>query len=141
MRLNVVLTLVLAVVLGLWAYDHQSHRADTAEALASGLGDQVKRQDELLAKWEQQAARLDGLDKQLRLAGQALAKQAAAAQRGIEELKANDQATADWLRGLVPGALGRLYERPDTTDPLKWRAPAALPLGGVPAARSSGTGQ
>lgn len=135
MSLNAVLALLLAVALGLWAYDHQSHRADTAEALAAGLGDQVKRQDELLGKWEQQAQQLAGLDKQLRLTGQALTKQAADSRRGFEELKANDKATADWLHGAVPAGLGRLYQRPETTDPLAWRAPAAVPAGGLPATR------
>lgn len=78
------------------------------------------------------------LERHLLLLGQAVDRNRAAQAAAFAELKRNDKAVADYLAGAVPAALGRLYERPETTDPAAYTAPAGMQPGAVPAAVSPG---
>lgn len=51
-----------------------------------------------------------------------LASQSRAHTAALQELKQNDEAIYDYLRQPVPDALGRLYQRPEATDPSSYRA-------------------
>lgn len=51
-----------------------------------------------------------------------IAQQSRAQARALQELKQNDEAIYDYLRQPVPDALGRLYQRAETTEPSNYRA-------------------
>lgn len=124
--------------LGLWAYDHQAAQLKRTTAINSLLAAKVAEQADALEAWQRRDARLVKLETSQRATDQLLQRQHRETQKAFEDLKANDKATADWLRGAVPAALGRLYQRAETTDPTAWRV---VPPGGVPAAGSRGAGQ
>ena len=108
----------------------QSERADRAEQRATSAEQQ-------LAAQQAQAERLSAVERQMRELGQTVTRHTAQQRAAFEELKRNDQAVADYLRAAVPAALGRLYARPETTDPAAYRSPA-LPADPVPPAGAAG---
>ena len=69
-----------------------------------------------------------------------LASQGRAHTQALQELKRHDEKIIDYLHQPVPAELGRLYQRPETTDPARYRKQAGLPAGTVPAASTAGTG-
>lgn len=60
--------------------------------------------------------------------------------RALKELSQNDKEVAEYLRGDVPARLGRLYERPETTDPAAYGSPAILRGDAVHSPGASGAG-
>lgn len=62
---------------------------------------------------------------------QTIAGQSRAQSRAIEELKRNDETIAEYLRAAVPVGIGRLYERPATTDPGAYRQSPSVPASAV----------
>lgn len=111
----------------------QAERADRAEQRATTAEQQIAAQ-------QAQAERLTAIETQMRQLGQTVTRNAAAQSAALEELKRNDQETADYLAAAVPAALGRLYQRPETTDPAAYRRPDPLPADPVPPAGSGAAG-
>jgi hypothetical protein len=95
--------------------DLQSDRADRAEQMATDRQQLIDLQAGVLAEQQRQIG-------------------------AVEELKRHDRETADYLRAAVPAALGRLYQRPETTDPAAYRGPDPLPADPVPPAGAAAAG-
>jgi len=83
---------------------------------------------------------LDKIDRQTRAINSTLDGQTAQLNRNLAELKRTDEKTNAYLAELVPVALGLRYARPETTDPVAYRAGAVLQPGAVPPAGSAATG-
>ena len=66
-----------------------------------------------------------------------IAQQSRAHNQALEELKRNDKTIFDYLREPVPAELGRLYQRPETADPSRYRAAQDVPVDTVPASSTS----
>ena len=112
--------------------DLQAERAGHAEQSLAEARQLIELQAGVLATQQSQIGTITEIERQMRALGQTITRNAQNHSRAIEELKRNDQIVADYLRGAVPAALGRLYERPETTDPAAYRMPAGVPAGGVP---------
>lgn len=87
-------------------------------------------------KWAMQ--KLAEIEHRLQQLGQTVNRNTSAQSAAFEELKRNDRVIAAYLAGPVPGALGRLYERPETTGPAAWNAPHGVLPGAVRAAGAAG---
>lgn len=74
---------------------------------------------------------LDKIERQTRVINSALDGQAAQLNRNLAELKRTDEKTNAYLAELIPAALGLRYARPETTDPVAWRAGAVVQPGSV----------
>lgn len=120
--------------------DLQAQRADRAELSLDDAQRMVELQAGVLAEQQRQIGQVTELDRQFRQLTQDIHQNAVAQAAALEELKRHDHAVADYLRNPVPAALGRLYERPETTDPRAYRMPTGVPAGGVPAAGAPGGG-
>lgn len=118
--------------------DRQADRADRAETSLADAERMISLQAGVLAEQQRQIGQVTELDRQFRKLIQDIHQSAAAQAAAIEELKRHDPAIADYLRDPVPAALGRLYERPETTDPRAYRMPTGVPAGEVSAAGSPG---
>lgn len=118
--------------------DLQAQRADAATVAAHEARQMVELQAGVLAEQQRQIGAVDEIHKRMRLLEQAVSTNAKAQSAAFEELRRNDQAVAEYLRGPVPAGLGRLYERPATIEPRAYRSPPVLPVGGVPSAGSAG---
>jgi len=118
--------------------DLQAQRAEVAATAASAAQQMVELQAGVLAEQQRQIGAIDEIHKGMRLLEQAVSTNARAQSAAFEELRRNDQAVAEYLRRPVPAGLGRLYERPATTDPGAYRGASVLPAGGVSAAGSAG---
>lgn len=140
----------LVVVLSLWAADHyrQSENAAQQKVITlSGNVDALTAHNALLAQAlndrtlvQEQLAQVSQATRQM---NSALDTQSAQINRNFDELKRNDKETADYLRLSVPTALGLRYARPETTDPVAYRAAAtglresgAVPSAGAPATQA-----
>ena len=122
--------------------DLQAQRADVAEKAAADLQQMVSLQASVLAEQQRQIGQITEIDQRMRALAQTVSSNARAQGAALEELRRNDQAVDEYLRGLVPAGLGRLYERPETTDPGAYHSPAVLPAGGVhPAGAAVGAGE
>ena len=123
---------VLALVLALWAADHYRQKENAAQEKVAKLTSSVEAltaHNELLAQAlndrtlvQEQLAQVSQATRQM---NNTMATQSAQINRNFDELKRNDQAIADYFRLPVPTALGVRYERPETTDPVAYRAAAA----------------
>lgn len=118
--------------------DIETQRADTAQADLAQAQQLIELQAGVLEQQQKTLGDLADLERRLLLLGQAVDRNRAAQAAAFAELKRNDKAVADYLAGAVPAALGRLYERPETTDPAAYTAPAGMQPGAVPAAVSPG---
>ena len=116
----------------------QSARADRAEQALADSRQLVERQAGALAAQQKQIGQVTALDQRMRALEQTVNRNAQAQSRALEELKRYDQAVADYLAAAVPAALGRLYERPETTDPAAYHSQTVLPADPVPAAGAAG---
>lgn len=140
--------LVLALLLALGAavawwglaprIELETQRADRAESAASDAQQMVDLQARVLAEQQLQIGAVTEIFQRMRLLEQAVSTNTRAQSAAFEELRRNDQAVAEYLGLPVPAGLGRLYERPATTDPSAYRSPAVLPVGGVPATGAAG---
>lgn len=113
--------------------DLEAERAGRAEQQLAASQAVVEQQRLALERAQAQADQLQQIQQRMQLLSQTLTRNAAAHGRALEELKRNDQAVADYLAAAVPADLGRLYERPETTDPAAYRAPDGVQPGAVPA--------
>lgn len=112
----------------------QEQRAGTAERDLAEAQAMVELQAGVLVSQQQLLGDLADIERHMQQLGQTVTRNASAQAKAFEELKRNDQAIADYLASPVPGALGRLYERPETTDPAAYLAPDGVQPGAVPAA-------
>ena len=144
--LGVALLVALGAGLVWWGLapriDLQSQRADSAEKAAGEAQQMVSLQAGVLAEQQRQIGQITEIDQRMRALAQTVSTNARAQGAALEELRRNDQAVDEYLRERVPAGLGRLYERPETTDPAAYRSPAVLPAGGVrPAGAAGGAGE
>lgn len=127
----------LVVILALWAADHAGQARDAA----LGSVDALEKERDRLASHNRQLSdalayqtalqgKLTEITRATQLLSVALNKQAGQINRNLEEMKRNDKKIADYLDGAVPVDLGLRYARPETTDPLAYRAGAASVLPG-----------
>lgn len=112
----------------------QEQRAGTAEQQLGEALAMVELQAGVLVGQQQLLGDLAEIERRMQQLGQTVTRNASSQAQAFEELKRNDQTIAAYLAGPVPGALGRLYERPETIDPAAYRAPDGVQLGAVPAA-------
>lgn len=120
--------------------DLEAERAGRAEQQLAASQAVVEQQRVALERAQVQADQLQQIQQRMQLLSQTVTRNAAAHGRALEELKRNDQAVADYLATAVPADLGRLYERPETTEPAEYRAPALLRADPVPPAGSAAAG-
>lgn len=112
--------------------------ARSAQDLASAQATIEDKNAQLLAN-QVQADRLNQVEVAVSQLGIDIRKYNSDQARALEDLKRNDQETMQYLAGTVPERLGRLYERPETTDPRAYGSPAIVQPGAVPSAGASGT--
>lgn len=112
----------------------QEQRAGTAERDLAEAQAMVELQAGVLVSQQQLLGDLAAIERRMQQLGQTVTRNASAQAKAFEELKRNDQAITAYLASPVPGALGRLYERPETADPAAYRAPDGMQPGAVPAA-------
>jgi hypothetical protein len=121
--------------------EQQAARADQAEQARDEDRQLVDLQAEVLAEQQRQFGQVAVLEQQLRALNQTVTRNAQAQSSAIEELIRHDQTVADYLAAAaVPAQLGRLYQRPETTDPGAYRSPDPLPADPVPPAGAVGAG-
>lgn len=118
--------------------DLQEARADAAERQLQEARASVERLSQQLVRQQATLDQLAEIERRLQQLGQTVNRNTSAQSAAFEELKRNDREIAAYLAGPVPGALGRLYERPETTDPAAWHAPNGVLPGAVPAAGAAG---
>lgn len=135
---GVLLLMTLAAGVVWWGLapriDIEAQRADTAQANLAQAEQLIELQADVLAQQQKTLGDLAEIERRLQLVGQAVDRNRADQVAAFAELKRNDKAVADYLTGAVPAALGRLYERPETTDPAAYAAPAGVRPGAVPSA-------
>lgn len=120
--------------------EQQATRAGQAEQALAEARQLAALQARVLEQQQQQLGQLTDLEQQLRALGQTVTRNAAQQRAALEELKRNDQETVDYLAAAVPAGLGRLYQRPDTTDPAAYRGADPLPADPLPPARPPAAG-
>lgn len=118
----------------------QEQRAGTAEQRLAETQAMVELQAGVLASQQQLLGDLADIERRMQQLGQTVTRNASDQAKAFEELKRNDQAIAAYLASPVPAALGRLYQRPETTDPAAYRAPDGVQPGAVPATGAAGAG-
>ncbi|QLG96723.1 hypothetical protein HZF02_32925 (plasmid) [Pseudomonas yamanorum] len=139
--------LAFVVILSLWSADHMRQSEAAAVKRADTLEEERDRlaayNTDLSAALTSQAvlqSQITEISRATQLLNTNLNKQSTFINRNFEELKRNDKQIADYLGGSVPGDLGVQYARPETTDPLAYRAGAAGVLPGpVSASKSTAT--
>ena len=106
--------------------DISDARLTEASSTIAGLKSQV----EAVAK----------LDRQFALLNQTISQTQREQRKAFEELKANDANVRDYLAGAVPVELGRLYARPETTDPELYNGATSMQPGTVSATGTKADG-
>lgn len=137
--------IVALVAMGMmWRMDRLSlqvtaerERADVAAQERDRNQQMIDLQAGVLAEQQRQLGRVAEIERQTRQLGQALEVQGTRHAAALRELKENDQAVRDWLRA----GLGRMYARPETTDPSAYRAAGQVPADAVSATRSPAAGE
>ena len=112
----------------------QERRAGTAEQQLAESQAMVELQAGVLAGQQLLLGDLADIERRMQQLSQTVTRNASEQAKAFEELRQNDQEIAAYLAGSVPAALGRLYERPETTDPAAYRAPYGVQPGAVQAA-------
>lgn len=120
--------------------DMQARRAAAAEQGMADAQALAERQQAVLEQHQTTLDRIAEVDRQIQALAQTIRRNQAASAAALEELKRNDKTVADYLATAVPAALGRLYARPETTDPGAYRAGSAVQPGPVPATRQGAAG-
>jgi hypothetical protein len=127
----------LVSVCSLWFADHVSQ--DNVRLTEANEG-QARELIALATALDGQAVlreALDKIDRQTRSINTVLDGQTAQLNRNLAELKRTDEKTNAYLAELIPAALGLRYARPETTDPVAWRAGAVVQPGAVSPAGSA----
>lgn len=121
----------LVVILALWSADHSRKDRDAALQTANSLKIERDSLDarnrELAGVLADNAVLQDQINEITRISQQlnmSLDHQSSVNNRNLEELKRNDKKIADYMGSTVPTVLGLQYARPETTDPLAYRAGA-----------------
>lgn len=142
MRWSPWLVVALVTALVFWRMDHlaqdrdaEQRRAETAEAERDRNQQMIDLQAGVLAEQQRHLGRVAEIERQTRQLGQALEVQGTRHAVALRELKENDQAVRDWLRAGIPAGLGRMYARPETTDPSAYRAAGQVSADAVSAPR------
>lgn len=141
--------IVALVAMGMmWRMDRLSlqvtaerERADVAVRERDRNQHLVDLQAGVLAEQQRQLGRVAEIERQTRQLGQALEIQGTRHAAALRELKENDQAVRDWLRAGIPAGLGRMYGRPETTDPGAYRAAGKVSADAVSAPRPPAAGE
>ncbi|GAD62636.1 hypothetical protein [Aquipseudomonas alcaligenes] len=144
-RIALLLALAAAVAGVTWwglapRIELQEQRAGSAEQRLAESQAMVVLQAGVLAGQQQLLGDLADIERRMQQLGQTVTRNASDQAAAFEELKRNDQAIAAYLAAPVPAALGRLYQRPETTDPAAYRAPDGVQPGAVPPAGAVGGG-
>ena len=130
----------LVSVFSLWFADHAMQESDRVVELNRGLARELYGMTSALESQAVLREALDKIDHQTRSINTVLDGQAAQLNRSLAELRRTDEKTNAYLAALIPGALGLRYARPETTDPVAYRAGAVLQPGAVSSAGSAATG-
>lgn len=140
---GVLLLMVLAAGVVWWGMapriDIEAQRADTAQSDLVKAEQLIELQADVLAQQQKTLGDLAEIERRMQLLDQAVARNRSAQAAEFAELKRNDKAVAEYLAGAVPASLGRLYERPETTDPAAYTAPHGVQPGAVPPAVPPGS--
>ncbi|MDI6527743.1 hypothetical protein QMA71_19570 [Pseudomonas otitidis] len=122
--------------------DQQEARAESAERQLQELQAIVQQLSGQLTRQQATFDQLVQIERRLQQLGQTVNRNTSAQTAAFEELRRNDREIAAYLVSPVPSALGRLYERPETTDPAAWHAPDGMfPSAVRTAGAASGSGQ
>lgn len=139
MNITALLMAIVVTVAALWrieVIDSERNLAQqAAEHTAEALELSQARADEqaaVIVLQRDQLAKVGEADKLFRSLAQTITRDGAATRKTLQELKENDQAVAEYLRGAVPVAYGMQFERPETTDPAAYNPGRAVPAGGLP---------
>ena len=123
----------LVVVCALWVADHSYQVKEQAMQANAGFVEQnaalLSHINELAVTLRDQAALrvvLAQIETRTRATQSTLEGQTVQLNRSLAELKRTDEKTNAYLADLIPGALGVRYARPETTDPVAYRAAAAV---------------
>jgi predicted transcriptional regulator len=141
MNVTALLIAIVVTVTALWrieaidgdrnlAQQTATHQAEVLELSQARVDEQAG----VIEAQRAQLAKIGEADKLFRSIVQTIARDGAATRKTLQELKENDQAIAEYLRGAVPVAYGVQFERPETTDPTAYNPGSALPAGGLPPA-------
>ncbi|HBO5822666.1 hypothetical protein DZA14_32350 [Pseudomonas aeruginosa] len=141
--------IVALVAMGMiWRLDRLSlqvtaerERADVAAQERDRNQQLIDLQAGVLAEQQRQLGRVADIERQTRQLGQALEIQGTRHAAALRELKENDQDVRDWLRAGIPAGLGRMYGRPETTDPSAYRAAGQVPADAMSAPRPPAAGE
>lgn len=130
----------LVSVCSLWFADHTlQNNVRYAEANEQLAGEREVLLDALRDMGDVRTA-LSNIERKTRSINSVLDGQAAQLNRSLAELRRTDEKTNAYLAALIPGALGLRYARPETTDPVAYRAGAVLQPGAVSSTGSAATG-
>ncbi len=135
------LAAALVSVISLWTADHYRQSSVQASAAYTDLVAERDGLVDLLRSQLMLRESIDKIDRQTRTIAATLDGQTAQLNRNLAELKRTDEKTNAYLAELIPAALGLRYARPETTDPVAYRAGAVVQPGAVPASGSPATAQ
>lgn len=141
----------LGIVLGLsagllyyrGAYNEKRAQNEALSAEVMRLGASLEQQSKIIAERASVETQLVDIRAAFKQMEVELGRNGVKLDRAIQEAKENDQAIRDYLAQPVPDAIGRLFVRPETTDPVLWRAGVLeggeVRSGSVPTAGSAAT--
>ena len=118
--------------------DFQAERADRGGQDLAEARQMIELQAGVLEQQQAQLGVLADIERRMQQLDQTVNRNASTQTQAIEELKRNDETIKSYLASSVPVALGRLYERPETTDPAAYHGPAGVLPGAVPATGAPG---
>lgn len=125
------------VVSSLWFADHARQEGKRLEGLNSSLERELKGANSALDNQAVMREALDKIDRQTRSTYLVLEGQTAQINRDLAELKRTDENIRTYLAGPVPAAIGLRHARPETINPVVYRADAIVQPGAVSSAGSS----
>lgn len=130
----------LVVVGALWFADHSLQENERLVELNYGLARELYAMTAALDSQTVLREALDKIDQHTRLTNVALDRQTAQMNLNLAELKRTNEEVRTYLDSPVPVAIGVRHARPETTDPVAYRASAVMQPGAVSPAGPSGVG-
>lgn len=118
--------------------DHKAETIGALQAAAVRDGQLIDAQAAALQSQQELAGAIHQIQTQTNETRTVLAKQAGDFRALKEHVRQSDALFDNWMRADLPGSVGLLYARPETTDPRAYRQTPGVPAGGVPAARPGG---